>query len=706
MAVIGSATDAGTRVELRLTLRGAGSDRDIVVDADARARVSDLAAALASHAGVSSAGVLFADRLGRLRPESAIGTCGLLTGDIVSLTGPVAARTPPPLGSGTPVATLVAMGGPAAGLRIGMAPGRYVVGRDARADVQVPDASLSATHFAIDVDGAGNCHVSDLDSSNGTGIEGVGLAAGELHRLAPRQAVEAGRSTFTCEPRRAPDGSANHTAGATIEFNRPPRVSRGYEPPTMHVDAPPNAMRVFKIPVVVAIIPLFMGAALYMLTKSPMMLMMAGMSPLMMIGSTVSERRSGKREHALALEKFDDALQELKVDLDASREAEQAERRATTPNAGNLAARAIDHLPDLWERRPTDRDFLDLRLGVADQPSIVTVSFAAGGDPKLRAGVEQEIAEHKTVPVVPVHVRPTDVGAIGVVGEPSVVDGVARWIMVQFATLQSPRDVVITAALSHDRAERWRWLSWLPHVDHPASPLEGAHVAVGEQPARDLLRRIESVATERREEGDTRRARRRTTIVVLVDEDVAPEAVLVDALLDNCAAIDIAVVWLARERRNLPGGCGVIVEVSSERAVADVTWSATGRTVKEASVDALAPAVAESFARSLAPVEDTTAGGAAASVPRSVALVDLLGLVDPTPAQIAARWRARSGAHLDAVVGAGADGPFSLDLRADGPHALVAGTTGAGKSELLQTLIAALAASHPPDRIAFLLVDY
>ncbi|MDQ1686921.1 MAG: segregation ATPase FtsK/SpoIIIE, family, partial [Frankiaceae bacterium] len=295
----------------------------------------------------------------------------------------------------------------------------------------------------------------------------------------------------------------------------------------------------------------------------------------------------------------------------------------------------------------------------------------------------------------------------GIVGDPRAVDGVARWIMLQFAALQSPRDVVITAALSHERAEDWRWLTWLPHVDHPASPLEGEHIAIGEQASRDLLRRIEAVATERRGEGDTRkRARRRTTIVMLVDEDVAPEAVVVDNLLDGCADLEIAAVWLARQRRNLPGGCGVIVEVSSERAVADVTWTQSGRAVKQASVDALGPAIAEAIARALAPVEDTTAGGAAASVPRSVSLVELLGLVDPDRGRIAARWRGRSGRTLDAVVGAGADGPFSLDLRTDGPHALVAGTTGAGKSELLQSLIAALAASHPPDRIAFLLVDY
>jgi len=696
----------GTRVELRLTLRDGGRDRDIVVDASARATVSDLTTALAEHASAAGLGVLFADRLGRLRADDEIYVCGLLTGDVVSLTGPVTPRSVPSLGSGAPVATFIAMGGPAAGVRIGLAPGRYVVGRDASADVQIADASLSRKHFAVEIDASGGCAVGDLGSSNGTAIEGVGIAPDSTQRLLAGQAVEAGRSTFACDPWRPHSASATRTLGPRIAFNRPPRVSRGYEPPTLRVDPPPAAARAIRIPIVVAIVPVFMGLALFLLTKSPIMLMMAGFTPLMMIGSSLSERRAGRREHTEQLKRFNASVEELDERLALSRIEEQAERRAVTPHAGELAARALNHQPDLWERRPTDRDYLDLRLGVADQPSIVSVMFPSGGDPSLREGVEAKVRAHETVPVVPVHVRPTDVGAIGVVGNGPEVDAVARWILVQLATLQSPRDVVITAALSNERASGWQWLTWLPHVDHPASPLDGDHLALGEQPARDLVRRIAALARDRRSEGDGKRARRRTTVVALVDEDVAPEAVVVDDLLEGCADIDVVAVWLARERRHLPGGCKVIVEVSSDRAVADVTWTVTGAKVEKASVDALGSAIAESIARSLAPVEDTTAGGAAASVPRSVALVELLGLVEPSSARIVARWRSRRGDALDAVVGAGGDGAFSLDLRADGPHALVAGTTGAGKSELLQSLIAALAASHPPDRIAFLLVDY
>ena len=114
------------------------------------------------------------------------------------------------------------------------------------------------------------------------------------------------------------------------------------------------------------------------------------------------------------------------------------------------------------------------------------------------------------------------------------------------------------------------------------------------------------------------------------------------------------------------------------------------------------PAVAcEAVARALAPLRDSGTDGET-EVPASARLLDVLGLDPPTVAGVRARW----GRTTAALVGVDADGPVVLDLQRDGPHALVAGTTGAGKSELLQTLVATLAVANRPDAMAFVLVDY
>jgi hypothetical protein len=134
------------------------------------------------------------------------------------------------------------------------------------------------------------------------------------------------------------------------------------------------------------------------------------------------------------------------------------------------------------------------------------------------------------------------------------------------------------------------------------------------------------------------------------------------------------------------------------------TDTRTGATLEDVTMDGLAAELARELALGLAPVRDTSAvrGG---GVPDRISLLTLLGMADVDADVVAQRWRART--ELGPVpIGGAAQEPFRVDLRHDGPHALVAGTTGSGKSELLQTLIAALALAHPPERLSFLLVDY
>ncbi|HSU00310.1 MAG TPA: FtsK/SpoIIIE domain-containing protein, partial [Geodermatophilus sp.] len=121
-------------------------------------------------------------------------------------------------------------------------------------------------------------------------------------------------------------------------------------------------------------------------------------------------------------------------------------------------------------------------------------------------------------------------------------------------------------------------------------------------------------------------------------------------------------------------------------------------------VDRLPMSAAAALARDLAVL---VPAGTAGSLPRSVRLLDLpaVGLALDDDERLTGSWN-RARDSLVATLGRTADGPARIDLCRQGPHALVAGTTGSGKSELLQTLIAGLALTHPPDRCSFLLVDY
>ena len=705
-----SAIAGDARSVVRVTLRRVdGTENDVEVEGAASATAGEIAAALAFHAGVPARDGLHCLRLGPLPAELPLQRSGLRDGDVVALDPLAGAASDTLSGSGAPVAEIVVVGGPAAGRRVGLTVGSHTVGRDAAADVTIDDPSMSGHHLELQIAPQGVTSIVDVGSSNGTAVDGVGLAAGVQRPLGPDEQVEAGRSLLAIRPWRSPDPTVLGARRDVMAFNRPPRVARPYQPPTLRVDAPPPPLRRVRLPLLAALVPLVIGLSLFLITSSPYLLLMAGLSPMMLLSTFFGDRSSGRKEHAEARQRFEREVARLEQQLEHRRREEIVERRAVAPDAGELAVRARRLLSELWERRPGDTDFLDVRLGVADQPSIVQVAFGQGGDPDLRGLVEELAARYREVPAVPVRAQLAEVGAIGLAGDTAAADSLARWIVVQLATLHSPRDVVIAAALSPRRAQSWGWLGWLPHTTSPGSPLSGAHVVSGEAAAYDLVKRIATLARERREEDAGRiagRRRRRIAVVLLVD-DVAPDRTTVDELLDGCGDVDIAAVWLARERRELPGGCGAIVELAGDRAVADITWAASGQRIAAASADGMSHATAESVARALAPVRDVSAGGGAADLPRTVSLTTLLELPEPTGTQAAERWRtaARSPA-LRGVIGVTPEGRYAIDLRADGPHALVGGTTGSGKSELLQTLIASLAVTVAPDRLAFLLVDY
>ncbi|MGB8650916.1 MAG: FtsK/SpoIIIE domain-containing protein, partial [Mycobacteriales bacterium] len=172
------------------------------------------------------------------------------------------------------------------------------------------------------------------------------------------------------------------------------------------------------------------------------------------------------------------------------------------------------------------------------------------------------------------------------------------------------------------------------------------------------------------------------------------------AVLREGPSVGVHLLCLDEHEQLLPEECRAVVTCGpSGRAEVRRTGQEPQRHVRR---DGVSARWAEQVARSLAPLQEPAAEEGRTALPATTRLLDLLGMPEPTGAAVAARW----GRSTEAVLGVDVDGPFVVDLQRDGPHALVAGTTGSGKSELLQTLVASLAVANRPDAMTFVLVDY
>ncbi|KUO18470.1 FHA domain-containing protein [Streptomyces dysideae] len=183
------------------------------------------------------------------------------------------------------------------------------------------------------------------------------------------------------------------------------------------------------------------------------------------------------------------------------------------------------------------------------------------------------------------------------------------------------------------------------------------------------------------------------------------------ALLSGDVATALRLMRVARSGAGAPPGGAA----QSEQGVVDHGTVGPVGHGTVAAVDAVSLAWAERFARALAPLRTDGAGErharVSAPLPQAARLLDELGLARATPASLMARWADAAddaealGGRAVAVLGAGPRGPVSADLVADGPHLLIEGPAGSGRTELLRALVASLAAAERPDRLSVVLMD-
>ncbi|WP_413316914.1 FtsK/SpoIIIE domain-containing protein [Agrococcus sp. 1P02AA] len=751
-------------MKIKLTLhRSTAEPTDVLITADSTATISDVAKHIAladpTHA------VLFDDddvltlavappteeQLAELQPDVLVAEAAIGSGfhaQVVNLGANPRRFGAAPGSAVEVVAVLRAVSGALQGQEFSLAKGHWRIGRDAANDIVLDDPLVSKRHARVEV--GAHVELVDLGSSNGIMVDGD-----LVMRLTviPGQPFTIGDSDFVVYFADAFDASGEDPVlerGGALMFNRSPRVEPRFpgealKPPTLPKEI---TDKLFPWPMLVA--PLLMAGALYALTGRVRSILIAFMTPLMFLGNFINNKRQFGQKQKIEIQLFEKQYEALEERFYREQPIEVGVRNQEAPPVAEVFEHAMRLGPMLWTRRPEHWNFLGVRLGSCRDESRLTIrertEEEGSGLPQYMDRVDRLRERFQFVDDVPAFETLKDAGSIGIAGTKGMAADALRGLAVQLFGLHAPNEVVAVAMCDPDWTPELDWLKWLPHTTSETSPFKDLPLADSAPTGAALLNALEEYVMQRTKApeprgpmketwtpmeygtdvaraGEAKKPRTPISVIVIVTGDAPVDRARLTQILERGADAGVHGLFVAPTVESLPAACRTFVDVTGGLDQATVGSVRAGEAKEGVVTEGVSLDYMRMFAKRLAPVVDSSIVISDNSdIPGSVTLLSLVGdEVAEDPIAVVDRWRQnstiidRSGAQLPrlkragnlrAVMGQGASDVMTLDLRTQGPHALVGGTTGAGKSEFLQAWVLGMAAAHSPDRVTFLFVDY
>jgi DNA segregation ATPase FtsK/SpoIIIE, S-DNA-T family len=613
-----------------------------------------------------------------------------------------------PTPHGVPVAAVSFVWGPAVDAPAVLLPGRYVLGRAAGADIRIDDDAVEAHHVVLDIRGDGELRLVQLTGRVPIRIDGVPIEAPrddggpDVHvgsAVKMGSTIDLGATRLRIDPPSPParpihTGEVPGQVGARMVLRAPRRAQPSEVPPVRlpRTAADHGEVRPHTAGLGAAAVALVGSFVMATVIGNPMFALFGLFGALASLATWVVARVRHARRSAAVRRQHEADMTRFVEAVSAAQDGARRHHLDATPTPSGAIA-SLDTV-GLWERRPAHGDAFVVSLGVGRVHRPVPVDSPAGQLTDRADDVLRVIDHGSVLDDVPVDVALDDRDRLVLAVTGPTAAALIRSLVVQLAVQVGPADWCL--AVISDRASDMRWAE--PFL-RPWCSGHHAVLAPADPEFTDEVRRLA--------DGDGRR------LVVLCDQPglLATRTSPLRRLLDS-GDRPVTVLLEVPEGSQIPAVCSSSLQIGLHGTAQwhadhpdwpnDACWPSTR--LKVTGVSAGVARRTGMALRDLVDPEDDRMG--ASTLPTDLRLSDLPGL-SSSAEHIARAWAdGGSDPALRAPIGWAATGTVVIDLVDDGPHALIAGTTGSGKSELLRTLVVALAARVSPDHVTFVLIDY
>jgi S-DNA-T family DNA segregation ATPase FtsK/SpoIIIE len=528
-----------------------------------------------------------------------------------------------------------------------------------------------------------------------------------------------------------PDGAEDECEPSPIEyFYRSPRFKRDIEKAVFKIDSPPQSGVGEEIPVMLTVGPamtmgmasLATGAfavnnaistgniknAIPSIVMSSSMLLGTVLWPIL---SKRFDKKNKTKKEKLRQEKYKEYMDSISGKFADECKKQEEILRENFVQISECENRIRKVQRNLWERGPGQNDFLKLRLGIGNANLLADISyserrFSINSD-NLQEALYTLCETPKPLTNIPIHLSLFDNYISGIIGERKITKAFAQGLILQLAALYSYDEIKLVFIFDIEEMPDFGFVKWLPHVWNNDGNFR--LLATTNNEVKEVSAYIEKEIENRNEVSDNDMPDVLPYYVIFaMSRTLAVRAEMLKQIYSKKKNIQISVVTFYDELKNLPKDCTTVVELDEGAGKIFDRNDISGQFTSFVP-DILPDTDLEELSIRLANVPlDTLANSF--RLPSMVTFLEMFGVGKVEHLNALTRWQENDPTQsLEAAVGIDTLGElFKLDLheKFHGPHGLVAGMTGSGKSEFIITYILSLAVNYHPNEVAFILIDY